>query len=182
MTKISDLLKQNQATEFTDDQLGELGQAANQLIEAQHEIEKQEEVLKQCKAVERKISQETIPTLMENLGFEKITLKTGQVGAVKDNIQVSIPAALKPKAYHWLEQNNHGDLIKSTVTAKFSRGEADKASEAFNALIEVGANPNQIEAVHPGTLKAWAREELAIGHSLPEDLFKIHIVKMTTVK
>jgi len=179
---ILDELTRSEATEFTDSQMGELGKAANRLLHAQAEILAQEEVLKQCKAIERKINQEEIPALMENLGFEKITLASGQVIAVKDAVQCSIPAAQRPNAYSWMDKNGHGDLIKIALTAKFGRGESDMADEAFEALVDVGANPNQIESVHAGTLKAWAREELANGHSLPAEFFKIHVVKITTVK
>jgi len=179
---ILDELTKSEATEFTDSQMGELGKAANRLLHAQAEILAQEEVLKQCKAIERKINQEEIPALMENLGFERIMLDTGQTIAVKDAVQCSIPAAQRPDAYSWMDKNGHGDLIKIAVTSKYGRGDSTAAHNAMASLEAMGHNPVLAESVHAGTLKAWAREELALGHSLPADYFKIHVVKITTVK
>ena len=184
-TKMNDILKElteSEATEFTDQQMGALGIAANRLINKQIEIKDAETELKNLKAQERKINQEEIPAMMENLGFETITLSDGRKIAVKDAVQCGIAAADRPRAYVWMDENGHGDLIKIALTAKFARGDRDMADECFEALVDVGASPNQIESVHAGTLKAWAREELAQGHSLPSDLFKIHVVKITTVK
>lgn len=181
MSGISDLLK-DEAQSFTDEEMGQLGAAANRLIAKQNEIADAEHQLKLLKAEERKINQEEIPSLMENLGFEKITLKDGRTLSVKEAVQCAIPAAKKPAAYKWMDEHGHGDLIKIALTAKFARGERDVADEAFDALLDIGASPNQTESVHAGTLKAWAREELAQGRALPAELFKIHVVKLTTVK
>jgi hypothetical protein len=166
---------------FTDEQMGTLGAMVNELLLVQSNIIEQEDRLKNMKAAERKINQVEIPQLMDSLGFESITVD-GRKVAVKDNVQISIPAALKPEAYSWMDKNGHGDLIKIALSAKFQRGEKDMADEAFNALLDVGASPTQSEAVHPGTLKAWARVELEQGHSLPQQFFKVHVVKLTTVK
>jgi len=179
---ILDELIEGTSTEFTDEQMGALGVAANRLINKQLEIAEAEETLKQLKAQERKINQEEIPSLMENLGYETIILKDGRKISVKDAVQCGIPAPQRPNAYKWMDEHGHGDLIKIALTAKFARGERNMADEAFDALVDVGASPNQTESVHAGTLKAWAREELAQGHALPSDLFKIHVVKITTVK
>ncbi len=182
MSNLDELLKQDSPDEFTDQQMGKLGEAANRLLQAQAEILSQEEVLKQCKMIERKINQEEIPALMEYLGFEKITLASGQVLSVKDAVQCSIPVDKRDGAYVWMDKHGHGDLIKTAVTAKFARGESEKAYNATKALDALGITSSLTESVHTGTLKAWAREELSQGHSLPANFFKIHVVKITTVK
>ena len=168
--------------QVTDEQMGTLGSAVNALLAKQKEIQDVEIALKELKRHERMLNQDTIPQLMSNLGFEKITLSTGQQVTVKDSVQCAIPAIIRPEAYKWMDEHGHGDLIKIALTAKFARGEKEQADAAFDALIDVGANPNQTESVHAGTLKAWAREELGQGHSLPQEYFKVHVVKITTVK
>ena len=178
---IQDLLK-DETAEIDESLLGALGKAANKLLLAQALVLEQEEALKQCKAAERKINQEEIPELMENLGLEKFTLSSGQTISVKEAVQCAIPAPRRDEAYKWLDANNHGDLIKTALTAKFGRGETESAIIAQNELARLGIGADLNESVHAGTLKAWAREELAQGHSLPADLFKVHVVKMTTVK
>ena len=167
--------------ELTNDQMGALGDAVNELIAKQNEIAKAEEALKQLKAEERKINQADIPTMMTALGFEKITLADGRSLAVKDSIQINIPAPMKPEAFKWMDENNHGDLIKTAITAKFARGDKTEALQAYEALQAIGVTATKTEAVHPGTLKAWARTELEQGHKLPASLFKVDVVKVTTV-
>ena len=181
-TILEELVAKDTATEFTDQQMGELGAAANRLIAKQQEIEAAEEQIKKLKTEERNISQKEIPDLMENLGFETITLTDGRKIAVKDSVQIAIPAPLRESAYKWMDANGHGDLIKTQLTAKFARGESDKAYNAFKSLEQLGLHPQQTETVHAGTLKAWAREEMAQGNRIPASLFKIHVVKITTVK
>ena len=88
-----DKLLKNEAQTFSEDELGALGEAVNSLIAKQNEIADLEYQLKLRKSEERKISQETIPSMMGNLGFERITLKDGRSVMVKDSVQASIPAA-----------------------------------------------------------------------------------------
>jgi hypothetical protein len=178
---IESLLKQDAVKSFGDLDIAPLGNAVDRLLKKQRQIAEATEILKQMGAEERAISEGEIPALMENLGFETITMQDGRKVSVKDSIQCGIKVADKPSAFAWLAENNHGDLIKAAVSAKFSRGEKAEAAAAVNALKEMGISASLTESVHPGTLKAWARVELEQGHSLPP-LFNIHIVKQTTVK
>lgn len=178
---IQDLLK-SETIEVTTDQLGELGQYAAKLVKKQKEIAAAEEALKALRTEERHIAQEEIPTLMDNLGMDKITLNSGHVIAVKESVHCSIPAAKKPEAFVWMDEHGHGDLIKAAVTAKFGRGDKDEAYNAVRALEALGVHPDLSETVHPGTLKAWARKELEAGRALPESIFNIHIARIAEVK
>jgi len=183
MTKsILEELTEQHRPDITDEQMGSLGAAVQRLTNKQIEIESAEKALAQLKAEERKIGQEEVPELMDNLGFTKIVLSTGETVTVADAVQCGIPAPQREAAYLWLDKHGHGALIKSAVTAKFARGEKDQAYDAVRALEAIGISPSLGESVHAGTLKAWAREELAQGHSLPADLFKIHVVRITKVK
>jgi hypothetical protein len=179
---LDELTGEQPQKELNNDQMGALGDAVDRLIAQQNTIAKAEEEIKRMKAVEREINQGEIPTMMTALGFEKITLKDGRSLAVKDNVQVAIPAPMRPAAYVWMDANNHGDLIKQSVTCKFARGEQKEARQAVIALEKIGIQASTSEGVHAGTLKAWARVELEQGHTLPADLFKVHVIKMTTVK
>ncbi len=183
MTILDELTKSDPlAKQFTDEQMGTLGAAVNELLTKQALILEVELRLKELKAEERGISQGTIPQIMGALGFETITTLDGKKVSVKDSVQISIPAADKPSAYKWMDANGHGDLIKIALTAKFARGEKEMAEQALVHIKAFTNNTTLVESVHSGTLKAWARVELEQGHSLPADLFKIHVVKLTTVK
>ena len=176
---IQDLIKDENAP-ITDEQLGELGKAAGDLVTQQHLVAAAERDLKEMKAEERRLAEQVIPELMDNLGMDKITLRSGHVISVKDAVQCGILAANRPKAYKWLDEHGHGGLIKTAVAAKFGRGEKEDALNAMAAL--EGYNPTLTESVHAGTLKAWARVELEAGRALPDDIFNVHVVRLTTVK
>ncbi len=178
---IMDELAVTEKPDFSDTDLGVLGKAAQRLVDKQDEIIEMEIELKGLKREERKINQEEVPELMENFGIESITLPDGRKIAVRDSIQIGIPAPVRDKAYGWLDKNGHGDLIKTLLTAKFNRGDKDSAHNAQKALAMMEINADLIESVHAGTLKAWAREELAQGHKLPASFFKVHVVKITKV-
>jgi len=177
-----DELAVTEKPDFSDADLGVLGMAAQRLVNKQDEIEKWEFALKELKRQERKINQEEIPELMENFGIEMIQLPDGRKIAVRDSVQIGIPAPVRDKAYGWLDKNGHGDLIKTLLTAKFNRGQADMARQALAHIGAFTEDAALAESVHAGTLKAWAREELAQGHKLPQTFFKVHVVKITTVK
>ena len=170
-----------QDKKFIDQTMGTLGETVNRLLDQQALIVKLEEQIKEAKAVERGINQGEIPALMASLNFESITVD-GRKVAVKDSIQCAIPAPQRPNAYNWMDKNGHGSLIKTALSAKFNRGESDAAYNAQKTLEAMGITADLAESIHGGTLKAWAREELAQGHSLPSDYFKVHVVKITTVK
>lgn len=181
MNDIASLLKKDEVKEFSESDLGFLASAVNAMLSKQKEIDVATEELKLLSAQHRKINEETIPDLMDDLGFATITLKDGRAVAVKDSIQASIKVADRPTAFAWMVENNHGDLIKSALSAKFSRGEKADAVAAVNALQAMGITASLTESVHPGTLKAWARVELEQGHILPPSI-GIHVSKQTTVK
>ena len=181
MSIIDELTEGPEDKILTDAQMGTLGTAVNKLLNFQIQIAEQEELLKATKAQEREYNQGVIPQLMANLGFDSVTVN-GKKISVKDSIQVGIPAPQRPAAYKWLDDHEHGSLIKTVLTAKFGRGDSDAAEEAQEALDKLGVSNDLVESVHAGTLKAWARVELEQGNSLPSDLFKVHVVKITTVK
>jgi len=166
---------------LVDQQMGTLGETVNRLLDQQKLIIQMEEQLKEAKALERGINQGEIPALMASLGFDSVTVDGRKIN-VKDSVQCSIPAAERPNAFSWMDKNGHGSLIKTALSAKFNRGESDASYNAQKTLEAIGIIADLAESVHSGTLKAWAREELALGHSLPSDLFKVHVVKITTVK
>ncbi len=180
-TIIDELTAEEPTIKFTDEQMGELGKAANNLLDKQEEVKIAEIALKELKREERQINQQEIPQLMSNLGFESITLDDGRKITVKDSVQVAIPASIRDDAYVWLDLNGHGDLIKIALTSIVGRGEKDQAYQAHDALSALNIPSDIAESVHAGTLKTWAREELAQGHSLPQEFFKIHVVKITKV-
>lgn len=151
--------------------LDDMAQLARALVEADEGVEQAEESLKRAKERARMLREETIPSAMQELGIEELKLDTGQKLSVKQEVYASIPADKKGQAFTWLEDNGFGGLIKVGVSVDFGKGEIDVANDFFESLCDSGYDPNFDTSVHPSTLKAFLKEQIASGASIPLDLF-----------
>lgn len=137
----------------------------------------------------RKISEQDIPTLMEQLGVRQFGLHDGTNIEIQDGVTANIKDENRARAYKWLEQHGHGDLIKTTATISFDRAEKEKADKfilwALNKKLKLVSK----QAVHGGTLKSFVKEELRKEYEggvkkkdyLPRDLFGVFEYKKTKV-
>ena len=86
------------------------------------------------------------------------------------------------EALDWLRNNNHGDLIKNTVSIDYARGEDNAAEKMKQDLRTQGQSFTDKTGVHPQTLKAFVREQTESGKNLPLDLLGAHIGQKTIIK
>lgn len=155
-------------------------QLAELLVELRKKAEDLENQLTAAKADVRRVEQEDLPDLMQELGLETFTLKTGEKVEVKPEVDCAITEEKRAKAHEWLSANGFGGLIKTEVVAKFGKGERDAA---VACAAQIGGE--MIERVHPSTLKSFVKEQMAAGAALPFDLFGVHPyskVKITAKK
>lgn len=151
--------------------LDQMASLARALVDADASVDKAEVNLKDTKERARVLREETIPSAMQELGLEELKLDTGEKLSVKQDVYASIPAAQKEQAFQWLEDNGFGGLIKVEVAADFRKGEVEFAIALFKELQERGLQVGLDRSVHSQTLKAFLREQLAIGGNVPLDLF-----------
>jgi len=116
-----------------------------------------------------------LPDLMGELGIATVSLDAdGNVPAVEAkagpyyaaNIAVGWPPEKRKEAFNWLDQNGHGDLIKTEVTVQFRRDERDEAVKFLELARQYGSAEVK-EAVHHGTLTAWLKEQVEDHHYIP---------------
>lgn len=157
------------------DALKQLTAMANLMRKQIADVELATEQLQAAKAALLRTRREDIPELMRELGLEKITLGTGETISVKDDVSASIPEARKREAFAWLDEHGLGGVIKTSLVVNYSRGEHEAAvddaeliGEELNRAVTVS------EDVHPQTLRALIREQMAAGNVVPFDLFGIH--------
>lgn len=143
--------------------LDEMTAAARLLLEAEEATAKADEELKAKKETERKLREETIPSMFAELGVEKLTLSDGSTFSCTQEVYAAIPAPRREEAYSWLEENGFGGLIKTNVEIPFGKGELELARELLDKLAtELGVtNGTILREVHPQTLKAFLKERLA---------------------
>jgi len=148
------------------------------LIEKQANLERavltMEDGLKVAKQELRAVSEEELPSLMQLCGIEAFTTKEGLSVSVKETIRASIPKNKTLQAMEWLRSKGHEGLIKHSIALDFGRGEDEEASALYGFLIDQGLQPEETFKVHPQTLGAFVREQLAEGEDLPMELLGVH--------
>ena len=155
-------------------------QLAELLLQMRNKVLDMEKQLEVAKADLRRVEQEDLPELMQELGLETFKLKTGETIEVKPEIDCGISEERRRAAHDWLTANGFGGLIKTEVVAKFGRDERDAAVACAQ---QIGGE--MIERVHPSTLKSFVKEQMAAGKPVPFDLFGVHPynkVKVTASK
>ena len=164
-------------------EVAEIAALATIQIERQRKVEALEQELKDANESLRIVQETDLPNAMLQAGVSEIRLPNGQRITIKEDVYASIP---KDHRYHeamdWLRENGFGDIIKNEITVTFGKGEEESAQELLNDLAQHGwSNTNKI-AVHPSTLKALIREQLAKGANIPLDVFGAYPFSKAIIK
>lgn len=149
-------------------------QLAELLLQLRDGVERLSKQLDAAKADLRRVEQEDLPDLMQELGLETFRLKTGETIEVKPEVECNISEDRRRAAHDWLNANGFGGLIKTEVVATFGRGELAEAQRLAAEIAHQGHTPNVVERVHPSTLKSFIKEQMAAGKPVPFDLFGVH--------
>lgn len=149
----------------------DISRLAKALVDADEEVDKREQALKDAKESARVLREETIPSAMQELELTEVVLSTGQSLKVQQEVYASIPANNKMAAYEWLDDNGFGGLIKIEVDAQFGKGEQEAAKALLEELRNRGLQVTADQSVHASTLKAFLKEQITKGNPVPLDLF-----------
>lgn len=147
---------------------------ANLLVKQRAEVERITKELAEEKRELAKIETEDLPELMREIGMQSVTLDDGSIVEVVDEVDCGISEERRGIAHAWLIENGFGGLIKTEVSVAFGSGEFENAMALAEELRGEDFDPNLVERVHPATLKAFIKEQLAKGVAVPFDTFGIH--------
>lgn len=159
--------------------LSELNDIAHANLQS---IENLEFQLEQKREQYKKITEDDMPALMDEIGVSSVTLTNGQRIVIDTSLHCSIAAAAKEEAHKWLREHKHGDLIKNEVNIKFGMNEDNLVGEIKGKVEELGLKYDQKESVHPMSLKSFVKEQMKLGIQLPQDLFGIFIKRVVNLK
>jgi len=138
------------------------------------ELEALEEQLAIAKKAMLKTEREDLPQLMAEVGLSELKLEDGTVISIKEEVDAKISEANRASAMGWLADHGFGGIIKTEVSVMFGAGSHDDALHLVESLNGQGYSGAQMaETVHPSTLKAFVKEQLAAGTALPFDLLGI---------
>jgi hypothetical protein len=155
-------------------------QLAELLMQLRSNVDRLESELATAKADMRRVEQEDLPDLMQEIGLETFKLTTGEVIEVKNEVECNISEERRAAAHEWLTSNGFGGLIKTEVVVKFGRDEHDAAVACAESV-----GGEMIERVHPMTLKSFIKEQMEAGRAVPFELFGVrpfNKVKITLKK
>lgn len=173
----------NQAIDILDAAgLATVSRLAACALVAQVNVERIEQELKDAEAELRRIVEEALPVAMFELGLTGLTLEDGSTLKIEESVHAAITKANEAEAFDWLRKHELGDVIKNDITASFGKDEDAKAQALVVSLSKLGYVYKRRESVHPGTLKALAREKIVAGDPLPEDLFGVHTINRAVIK
>jgi len=169
------------AKHLDESKLGELATLANLLRDKERDLAELDEKTAAVKKDIQRISEEAIPSLMEELNVASISLADGSKISVTENIYASIPAIHHDEAMGWLLANNFGDIIKLEVNGQFGKEEYELAATVRDQLLNAGAKVTSKESVHPMTLRSFLKEQIQRGISIPLEWFGARTVRKAKI-
>lgn len=179
----------------------EIEKLADKICVKINEIEAAEDILKAAKA-DKEVWMKELAELLDTSGYavgSKIFLKNGREMKLKDFFAANIPSKSaidgckdpekqddmiqrKEKALKWLDDNGVGDVIKNQIIAMLPRGDANKAAQIANYLLELEVGYIREESVHPQTLVATLKEALRDGKNIPFETFSVTTGTVVEIK
>lgn len=183
MSNINDMFEQDAgALQVKNEDLSSVGALAKRAKELEKEIEEMESVLTERKGQQRKLLEEAIPAMLQELGLTKFSMTDGSEIIVKPFYSASIPEEKRAQAYEWLREHGHDDIIKNTVSVRFGRNEDHLCETLLNLLREQNYPVEQAQKIEPQTLKAWVREQVERGSEFPSELFGVYVGQKASIK
>ena len=184
--KIEDVLGMAMSEEIvlpTEEKMQGLNSSVQDLVEMRVRIEAAEEALKKMKANELRLSTEIIPAKMDECGFAAVKLPNGRMVSCKAFYSGKIIAEREDQAFDWLEENDHGGVIKGEASFGFNRNEREEMMEWLRIVKETTEREAVVKlSVHHATMKALVREIVEAGDTLPPHLFDVYIGRQTVLK
>lgn len=183
MSNMNDVFEQDAgALQVKNEDLSSVGALAKRAKELEKEIEDIEGILAERKGQQRKLLEETIPAMLQELGLSKFSMTDGSEITVKPFYSASIPEEKRAQAFEWLRDHGHDDIIKNTVSVRFGRNEDQLCETLLNQLREQNYPVEQAQKIEPQTLKAWVREQVERGNEFPTELFGVYVGQKATIK
>lgn len=162
--------------------LDDLTGLARALIDADAKVTRIESELKEAVEHARRLREDTIPCVMQELELDQISLSNGMTMTLKEEVYASISKDNAPAAFEWLTQHDYDGIIKTAVMIEWGKGELKKAIKFFQRTLKKYPNAVLDRNVHPQTLKAFLRERLAAADSFPMELFGARAVTVVKLK
>lgn len=111
-----------------------------------------------------------LPEAMELAGVANYTLSDGTQLIVRDDVKASISSDNRPYAHGWLREHGHGGIIKESFILDLRPLQPEQREKLRKEILQFEIIPENVEAIHPSTLKALVKELLEEGTALPPSI------------
>lgn len=167
----------------SDDEVESIAQLAERQIVLEDWIEEQESRLKEAKQNLAKLSGELLPEAMRQAGMKEFKLADGCEITTDEDVKASITQKNLDSALEWLRENEWADTIRHEFKISYGKGEDEMSDNLQSFLGETGQDFNEKTFVHPQTLKALVKRELAANdHGEDwEKMFGVYRFKYTKI-
>lgn len=156
----------------TEEGLAEVVELAKKQLELEAHLASLAEMVEKASSALKTLSEKTLPEKMNDMGLSEFKLENGYKIVIKKLYFGSISETNAIPAFEWLKKEGHDDIIKNKVQCDFGRGEEEKAAELVKLLQQHEVQFESKKFVHPQTLKAFVKEQMAAGkEGFPTDLF-----------
>ena len=151
-----------------------LSSLIRQSIDLGKEVELAEKHLKDLQQRKRTVDEEDIPSLMDQLGVESLTVDGNKV-SIDKYVSARIPDDRREEAFSFIRSIGEGDIIKNEVVVGFGMGQDNIAGSVVDDLRNKGLEPAQKTHIHPMTLRTWAKNRIEKGDTIDFDLFGVYV-------
>lgn len=184
MTSNIDIFSDAEADIPATGELTNIGSLVKRATDLQEEIDALEATLSDRKGELLSILNQQLPDVMDGANCKRFETPDGLEVKIVDVVSATIPKDRADGALSWLRENGHGSLVKREIKVSLGRGKDNEAGE-LKAIIhdQFGLDPEDKETVHPQTLSAFCREQLANGKDpLPANLFSVFIGRQAKIQ
>lgn len=166
-----------------------LEQLAKQYRDAKLRVTEAENQLKDAKAAIFKLTRETIPDVMAEVGMSEATLATGTHIKIdqrydarytkKGNTQ-DVDEDKKRQFHQWMSEHGFGGMIRAYFNVYVEPEIADTFRKICDTL-ELTYEYKE-STIHYKTLESWVKEQHEAGNNLPDGLINLWIGREASVK
>ena len=165
----------------SEGETSKLSTLIRQSIDLDNEVKDAEKHLKDLQQRKRTVDEEDIPSLMEQLGVESLTVDGNKV-SIDKFVSARIPDDKKEEAYSFIRSIGEGDIIKNEVVVQFGMGQDNVAGAVLDDLSKQGLNPAQKTHIHPMTLRTWVKNRIENGKEVCHDTFGVYVGNRAKIK
>lgn len=151
-----------------------------ELLTLQRTIEQKKEELSKLEKEERKLSGETIPGMLSDVGLSGVKLPDGTKIDTKTSWEISAKKDEKGRLFQWFV-NHEPDMIDKVLSIPVKS--VDKANEIATQLKDTGVEITFKEDLpHSSTLKAYFANKKKQNEEIPEQYLNVFQLTKTIIK